>query len=75
MQRYIESLSNMARGQNSKVVFMPVESSSVLSSIGAFKEVFSNDAPETGATPVPAPRVQQARQIAFNPAEPFQKDK
>ncbi len=42
--RYIESLRDMSRSQNSKVIFMPVETSSMLSSIGAFKEVFS----ETG---------------------------
>lgn len=42
--RYIESLRDMSRSNNSKVVFMPVETSSMLSSIGAFKEVFS----ETG---------------------------
>src|SRR5215813_5931774 len=40
MQRYIESLTNMATSSNSKVVFMPVETSSVLSSVGALKEVF-----------------------------------
>ena len=32
----------MGRSNNSKVIFMPVETSSVLSSIGAFKEVFSD---------------------------------
>lgn len=41
MQRYIDSLSHMATSSNSKVVFMPVETSAVLSSVGAFKEVFS----------------------------------
>jgi regulator of protease activity HflC (stomatin/prohibitin superfamily) len=40
MMKYIESLREMARSNNSKVVFMPVETSNVLSSIGAFKEVF-----------------------------------
>jgi regulator of protease activity HflC (stomatin/prohibitin superfamily) len=40
MQRYIESLTNMASSNNAKVVFMPVETSSVLSSVGALKEVF-----------------------------------
>jgi len=45
MMKYIESLREMSRSQNSKVIFMPVETSSVLSSIGAFKEVFG----ETGA--------------------------
>jgi len=42
MMKYIESLREMARSQNSKVVFMPVETSNVLTSIGAFKEVFSD---------------------------------
>jgi regulator of protease activity HflC (stomatin/prohibitin superfamily) len=42
MMKYIESLREMARSNNSKVVFMPVETSSVLSSIGAFKEVFGD---------------------------------
>jgi len=41
MQRYIESLSQMALGNNSKVVFMPVETSAMLSSIGTFKEIFA----------------------------------
>ncbi|HKE02642.1 MAG TPA: SPFH domain-containing protein [Blastocatellia bacterium] len=42
MMKYIESLREMARSNNSKVVFMPVETSSVLSSIGAFKEIFGD---------------------------------
>ena len=42
--RYIESLRDMARTTNSKVIFMPVETSSMLSSVGALKEVFA----ETG---------------------------
>ena len=42
--RYIESLRDMTRTQNSKVIFMPMETSSMLSSIGALKEVFA----ETG---------------------------
>jgi regulator of protease activity HflC (stomatin/prohibitin superfamily) len=39
--RYIESLRDMTRTQNSKVIFMPMETSSMLSSIGAIKEVFA----------------------------------
>jgi regulator of protease activity HflC (stomatin/prohibitin superfamily) len=39
--RYIESLKEMTRTNNSKVIFMPVETSSLLSSVGAIKEVFS----------------------------------
>jgi regulator of protease activity HflC (stomatin/prohibitin superfamily) len=42
MMKYIESLREMGRSNNSKVIFMPVETSSVLSSIGAFKEVFGD---------------------------------
>ncbi len=42
--RYIESLRDMTRTNNSKVIFMPMETSSMLSSIGAIKEVLS----ETG---------------------------
>jgi len=42
MMKYIESLREMSRSNNSKVIFMPVETSSVLSSIGAFKEVFGD---------------------------------
>jgi regulator of protease activity HflC (stomatin/prohibitin superfamily) len=45
MMKYIESLREMARSNNSKVVFMPVETSSVLSSIGAFKEIFGEQEP------------------------------
>ena len=42
--RYIESLRDMAQTQNSKVIFMPTETSGVLASVGAFKEVFSQSA-------------------------------
>ncbi|HEX5707511.1 MAG TPA: SPFH domain-containing protein [Pyrinomonadaceae bacterium] len=42
--RYIESLRDMTRTNNSKVIFMPVETSSMLSSVGAIKEMLS----ETG---------------------------
>lgn len=42
--RYVDSMRDMARTQNAKVIFMPTETSAVLSSVGAFKEVFS----ETG---------------------------
>lgn len=42
--RYIESLRDMTQTQNSKVIFMPVETSSMLSAVGSLKEVFA----ETG---------------------------
>jgi len=57
--RYIESLRDMTRTNNAKVIFMPVETSSMLSSLGAIKEVLS----QTGDTdekpqqpPPPRPR-------------------
>jgi regulator of protease activity HflC (stomatin/prohibitin superfamily) len=56
MMKYIESLREMSQSANSKIVFMPVETSSVLSSIGAFKEVFSE---QSQGVPVPAPRLKQ----------------
>ena len=39
--RYIESLRDMTRTNNSKVIFMPVETSAMLSTLGAIKEVLS----------------------------------
>jgi regulator of protease activity HflC (stomatin/prohibitin superfamily) len=43
--RYIESLRDMTKSNNAKVIFMPVETSSMLSAVGSLKEMFS----ETGA--------------------------
>ncbi|HQX56352.1 MAG TPA: SPFH domain-containing protein [Pyrinomonadaceae bacterium] len=45
--RYVDSMRDMARTQNSKVIFMPMETSGVLASVGAFKEIFA----ATGETP------------------------
>ncbi len=59
-QRYIESLQNMTRTQNSKVIFMPMETSTMLSSIGAIKEVFAETGeksePENQPRPPKTPR-------------------
>lgn len=58
--RYIESLRDMTRTNNSKVIFMPVETTSMLSSLGAIKEVLSqtgeNDEKEKLPPPPPRPR-------------------
>lgn len=56
--RYIESLRDMTRTQNAKVIFMPVETSSMLSSIGAVKELFmdSGEKPEETTPPPRGPR-------------------
>lgn len=56
MMKYIDSLKEMSRSGNSKVVFMPVETSSVLSSIGAFREVFGGEPAQGEPIPVPRPR-------------------
>jgi regulator of protease activity HflC (stomatin/prohibitin superfamily) len=60
--RYIESLRDMTRTQNSKVIFMPMETSAMLSSIGAIKEVFS----ETGEKNEPQPQLQQRPRRELN---------
>ncbi len=49
--RYIESLKEMAQSRNSKVVFMPVETASVLSSVSALAELVKEQ---------PKPSVSQA---------------
>lgn len=63
--RYIESLKEMTRGNNSKVIFMPVETSGMLSSIGAVKEMFAetgekranqNDNSQSNNSPAVPPR-------------------
>jgi regulator of protease activity HflC (stomatin/prohibitin superfamily) len=47
--RYIESLRDMTKSNNSKVIFMPIETSTMLSTIGAMKEIWA----ETGQTSSP----------------------
>lgn len=42
--RYVDSMRDMAQTNNAKVIFMPTETAGVLSTVGAFKEVFA----ETG---------------------------
>lgn len=52
--KYVDSLRDMARTQNSKVIFMPTETSGVLASVGAFKEVFSGTG-ESDSQELPKP--------------------
>ena len=52
--RYIESLRDMTRTQNAKVIFMPMETSTMLSSIGAIKEVLSETGEKSEQLPNPA---------------------
>src|SRR3954449_5228308 len=51
--RYVDSMRDMARTQNSKVIFMPMETSGVLASVGAFKEVFSETGEKAAELPKP----------------------
>ena len=54
--RYIDSLRDMTRTNNSKVIFMPIETSAMLSSVGAIKEVLSQTGEKSGEEPPPPPR-------------------
>ena len=53
--RYIESLRDMTRTNNSKVIFMPIETSAMLSSVGAIKEVLSQTGQASGEKDAPSP--------------------
>jgi regulator of protease activity HflC (stomatin/prohibitin superfamily) len=53
--RYIDSMRDMTRTNNSKVIFMPMETSAMLSSIGAIKEVLSQTGESSGERENPAP--------------------
>lgn len=55
--RYIDSLRDMTRTQNSKVIFMPMETSGVLASVGAIKEIIA----ETGEKAEPPQQPKQTR--------------
>src|SRR2546423_11958363 len=57
--RYIESLRDMTKSNNAKVIFMPVETSTMLSSVGAITEMFSETGtktPDDKQQPPPPPR-------------------
>ncbi len=60
--RYIESLRDMTKTNNSKVIFMPMETSSLLSSIGAIKEVFAETGEKT-EKPQQMPPTRQPREL------------
>ncbi len=51
--RYVDSLRDMTRTQNSKVIFMPMETSTMLSSIGAIKEVLAETGEKKEELPAP----------------------
>src|SRR5882672_3894071 len=61
--RYIESLRDMTRTNNSKVIFMPVETSAMLSSVGAIKEVLSQTGQTSGEKEQSSPPRRESCQV------------
>lgn len=59
--RYIESLRDMTKSNNAKVIFMPVETSSMLSSVGAIKEMISETGKKSSSDESPPPPPRQLR--------------
>ncbi len=53
--RYIDSLRDMTRSQNSKVIFMPTETSNVLSTVGSIKEMLSATGEDDTSPKLPTP--------------------
>ncbi len=53
--QYIQSLRDMTRTQNSKVIFMPMETSAMLSSIGAIKEIIGETGEKSETPQQPQP--------------------
>lgn len=53
--RYIESLRQMAESRNSKVVFMPMETASLMSSVGALTELVKERVGTTDEPAITAP--------------------
>lgn len=54
--RYIESLRDMTKSNNAKVIFMPVETSTMLSAVGAIKEMISETGSKRDESQPPPPR-------------------
>ncbi len=73
--RYIESLKEMAGARNSKIVFMPFEASAILSSVGAIRQMFSEQpGDEASDDPQPVnlpPQQQQQEVIVPRPRTPY----
>src|SRR3989440_11874998 len=53
--RYIDSMKEMTRTNNAKVIFMPMETSALLSSVGAIKEVFAETGEKSSSDNPPPP--------------------
>jgi regulator of protease activity HflC (stomatin/prohibitin superfamily) len=61
--RYIDSLRDMTRTNNSKVIFMPMETSAMLSSVGAIKEVLGQTGQSSGERDNPSPPPPRPREL------------
>src|SRR5882672_1075497 len=61
--RYIESLRDMTHGNNAKVIFMPVETSAMLASLGAIKEVLSQTGQTSGEKEQSSPPRRESCQV------------
>jgi regulator of protease activity HflC (stomatin/prohibitin superfamily) len=59
--RYIESLRDMTKSNNAKVIFMPVETASMLSSVGSIKEMISETGSKRSDDEPPPPPPRQLR--------------
>ncbi len=62
--RYIESLRDMTKTNNSKVIFMPMETTAMLSSIGSIKEIFAETGEKDDANKVPLRAPRQQRELS-----------
>ena len=61
--RYIDSMRDMTRTNNSKVIFMPMETSAMLASIGAIKEVLGSTGVDSGEKESPKPPPPRPREL------------
>lgn len=61
--RYIESLRDMTKTNNSKVIFMPMETTAMLSSIGAIKEVLGATGDNSEQLPPPPRQTRAPREL------------
>ncbi len=59
--RYIESLRDMTKSNNAKVIFMPVETSTMLSAVGTIKEMFDETGSKGGDSSSTPPPPRQLR--------------
>ena len=57
-QKYVEALQSFATSPNEKLVFMPLEASSVIGAVGGISELFNKDKPKRPSAAGRVPRVE-----------------